>query len=93
MLALFAGYVLNGDHFDAGSPELAIYTQEALEEIEYVSGPADSTWGKNGAADGFPSRSRSATSRSATRTGLTARAATTAGSRRWPGRFASTTRT
>jgi alpha-L-arabinofuranosidase len=26
---------------------------EALEEIEYVSGPADSTWGKRRAADGF----------------------------------------
>jgi alpha-L-arabinofuranosidase len=54
VLALFAGYVLNGDHFKAGSPEMAIYTQEALEEIEYVSGPADSAWGKKRAADGFP---------------------------------------
>jgi alpha-N-arabinofuranosidase len=54
VLGLFAGYVLNGDHFKAGSPEMAAYTQEALEEIEYVSGPADSTWGKMRAADGFP---------------------------------------
>lgn len=54
VLGLFAGYVLNGDHFKAGSPEMALYTQEALEEIEYVSGPADSTWGKKRAADGFP---------------------------------------
>ena len=54
VLALFAGYVLNGDHFKAGSPEMAIYTQEALEEIEYVSGSADSAWGKKRAADGFP---------------------------------------
>jgi alpha-N-arabinofuranosidase len=54
VLALFAGYVLNGDHFKAGSPEMAVYTQEALEEIEYVSGPADSEWGKKRAADGFP---------------------------------------
>src|SRR6476660_9577386 len=53
VLGLFAGYVLNGDHFKAGSPEMALYTQEALEEIEYVSGPADSTWGKKRAADGF----------------------------------------
>ena len=50
----FAGYVLNGDHFKAGSPEMALYTREALEEIEYVSGPADSEWGKRRAADGFP---------------------------------------
>ena len=54
VLGLFAGYVLNGDHFKAGSPEMALYTQEALEEIEYVSGPADSEWGKKRAADGFP---------------------------------------
>jgi alpha-N-arabinofuranosidase len=45
VLGLFAGYVLNGDHFKAGSPEIALYTPEALEEIDYVSGPADSTWG------------------------------------------------
>ncbi len=54
VLAVFAGYVLNGNHVDAGSPELAQYTQEALEEIEYVSGPATSEWGKRRAADGFP---------------------------------------
>jgi alpha-L-arabinofuranosidase len=54
ILGLFAGYVLNGDHFKAGSPELAIYTQEALEEIEYVAGPAEGEWGKRRAADGFP---------------------------------------
>jgi alpha-L-arabinofuranosidase len=54
VLGLFAGYVLNGDHFKAGSPEMALYTQEALEEIEYVSGPADSEWGKKRLADGFP---------------------------------------
>jgi alpha-N-arabinofuranosidase len=54
VLGLFAGYVLNGDHFKAGSPEMAVYTQEALEEIEYVSGPAESAWGKMRAADGFP---------------------------------------
>ena len=54
VLAVFAGYVLNRQHVNAGSPEMAQYTQEALEEIEYVSGPADSEWGKKRAADGFP---------------------------------------
>ncbi len=54
VLALFAGYVLNGDHFQAGSQEMAIYTQEALEEIEYVMGPTTSEWGRKRAADGFP---------------------------------------
>ncbi|HTK76808.1 MAG TPA: alpha-L-arabinofuranosidase C-terminal domain-containing protein, partial [Gemmataceae bacterium] len=53
VLAVFAGYVLNRQHVDAGSPEMAQYTQEALEEIEYVSGPADSEWGRRRAADGF----------------------------------------
>ena len=53
VLAVFAGYVLNGDHFNAGSQEMAIYTQEALDEIEYISGPAQSKWGKRRAADGF----------------------------------------
>jgi alpha-L-arabinofuranosidase len=54
VLALFAGYVLNGDYAQPGSPEMDLYTQEALEEIEYVMGPADSEWGKRRAADGFP---------------------------------------
>jgi alpha-L-arabinofuranosidase len=53
VLGLFAGYVLNGDHFKAGTPEMDIYTLEALEEIEYFIGPANSKWGKQRAADGF----------------------------------------
>lgn len=53
VLAVFAGYVLHRQHVNAGSPEMAQYTQEALEEIEYVSGPPDSEWGKRRAADGF----------------------------------------
>lgn len=54
VLGLFAGYVLNGDHFKAGSPEMDIYTQEALEEIEYFIGSTDTKWGKKRAEDGFP---------------------------------------
>ncbi len=53
VLAVFAGYTLNHDHVNAG-PDMAEYAAEALEEIEYVSGPADSTWGKRRAADGHP---------------------------------------
>jgi alpha-L-arabinofuranosidase len=53
ILALFAGYTLNHDHVNAG-PDLDRYVAEGLEEIEYVSGPPDSTWGKRRAADGFP---------------------------------------
>jgi len=54
VLAVFAGYVLNRDHFRAGTAEMALYTQEAVDEIEYVMGPADSEGGKRRAADGFP---------------------------------------
>ena len=54
VLAVFAGFTLDRKHVDAGSPELAQYTEEVLQEIEYVSGPANSEWGKRRAADGFP---------------------------------------
>lgn len=53
VLALFAGYTLNHDYVEAG-PKLQPYVDEAIQEIEYVSGPADSEWGKQRAADGFP---------------------------------------
>jgi alpha-L-arabinofuranosidase len=54
VLALFAGYTLDKKYVNAGSPDMARYTQEALEEIEYVGGAADSEWGRRRAADGFP---------------------------------------
>ena len=54
VLAVFAGYVLQHQAVAADSPEMKQYVQEALEEIEYVSGPPDSAWGKRRAADGFP---------------------------------------
>ena len=53
VLAVFAGLAGDKKYVEAGSPEMAQYTQEALEEIEYVSGPATSEWGKRRAADGF----------------------------------------
>ena len=52
VLALFAGYSLRHEHIEPG-PELQKYVDDALDEIEYVSGPADSTWGKRRADDGF----------------------------------------
>ena len=54
VLAVFAGYVLDHESVAADSPQMKQYVQEALEEIEYVSGPADSEWGAKRAADGFP---------------------------------------
>jgi alpha-N-arabinofuranosidase len=53
VLAVFAGYTLNHDHVNAG-PQMQQYVDEAVQEIEYISGPADSEWGKQRAADGFP---------------------------------------
>ncbi len=57
VLAVFAGYVLGGQVVKAG-PELQPYVQEALDEIEYVTGGPDSKWGaqriKDGHAKPFP---------------------------------------
>ena len=94
VLAVFAGYVLNGDHVEAGSPDMAQYTAGGAGGDRIRQRPGRQRVGQ--AARGrrvSPSRSRCTTSRSATRTGSTGPAATTAGSRRWPRRFASGTRT
>lgn len=53
VLAVFAGYVLKKDHVPAG-PQLEPYVQEALEEIEYVTGDASTKWGAQRAKDGYP---------------------------------------
>lgn len=53
VLAVFAGYTLNGDHLDAG-PLLEPFVQDALQEIEYVSGDTTTVWGKRRALDGHP---------------------------------------
>jgi alpha-L-arabinofuranosidase len=53
VLAVYAGYSLNGDHVDAG-PLLKPYVDDALEEIEYVTGDAKTYWGAKRVADGHP---------------------------------------
>ncbi len=53
LLAVWAGYALNGDHIDAG-PALAPYVQDALDEIEYVTGSVQTPWGARRAQDGHP---------------------------------------
>ena len=53
VLAVYAGYSLNGQHTDAG-PKLEPFVQDALDEIEYVAGSADTKWGAQRAADGHP---------------------------------------
>ncbi len=53
VLAVYAGYSLNGDHIDAG-PLLKPYVDDALDEIEYVMGDVKTYWGAKRAADGHP---------------------------------------
>lgn len=53
VLAVYAGYSLNGRHIDAG-PALEPFVQDALDEIEYVTGSTDTKWGAQRAADGHP---------------------------------------
>ena len=53
VLAVFAGYTLRHDHVEPG-PKLEPYVQEALEEIEYVTGDASTKWGAQRVKDGHP---------------------------------------
>ena len=50
---MYAGYSLKGAHVNPG-PDLEPYVQDALDEIEYVSGPATSKWGAVRAKAGHP---------------------------------------
>jgi alpha-N-arabinofuranosidase len=53
VLAVFAGFNLRGVAAKPG-PELDPFVQEALEEIEYVTGDATTTWGARRVKDGHP---------------------------------------
>jgi alpha-N-arabinofuranosidase len=57
VLAVYAGYSLEQEHVEPG-PALEPYVQDALDEIEYVTGGTDTKWGaeraKNGHAAAFP---------------------------------------
>nr|WP_294947873.1 alpha-L-arabinofuranosidase C-terminal domain-containing protein [uncultured Mucilaginibacter sp.] len=53
LLAVYAGYSLDGDHVDAGTL-LKPYVDDALDEIEYVIGGVNTYWGAKRAADGHP---------------------------------------
>ncbi len=53
VLAVYAGYSLKGAYVKPG-PDLEPYVQDALDEIEYVTGPATSKWGAMRAAAGHP---------------------------------------
>lgn len=53
LLAVFAGFALNHEHVVAG-PELTPFVQDALDEIEYLTGDASTTWGARRIQDGHP---------------------------------------
>ncbi len=53
VLAVYAGYSMKQEHVNPG-PDLEPYVQDALDEIEYVSGGADTKWGAVRAKDGHP---------------------------------------
>jgi len=53
VLAVYAGYSLEQEHVDPG-PALEPYVQDALDEIEYVTGDTNTKWGAERAKDGHP---------------------------------------
>jgi alpha-L-arabinofuranosidase len=53
VLAVYAGYSLNHQHVNPGA-DLEPYVQNALDEIEYVTGDARTRWGAERAKDGHP---------------------------------------
>ncbi len=53
LLAVFAGYTLNKDYLEAG-PLLKPFVDDALDEIEYVTGDINTKWGAQRAKDGHP---------------------------------------
>jgi alpha-N-arabinofuranosidase len=53
LLAVYAGYSLRGQHVDPGT-NLDSYVQDALDEIEYVTGDAGTKWGAQRIKDGHP---------------------------------------
>ncbi|HET7348639.1 MAG TPA: alpha-L-arabinofuranosidase C-terminal domain-containing protein [Acidobacteriaceae bacterium] len=53
LLAVYAGYSLHGEHVNPGA-DLEPYVQNALEEIEYVTGDTNTKWGAERAKDGHP---------------------------------------
>jgi alpha-L-arabinofuranosidase len=53
LLAVYAGYSLKGEYVKPG-PDLQPYVQDALDEIEYVTGATTTKWGAQRAKDGHP---------------------------------------
>jgi alpha-N-arabinofuranosidase len=53
VLAVYAGYSLMGEHVNPGA-DLEPYVQDALDELEYVTGGTGTKWGAERAKDGHP---------------------------------------
>ena len=53
VLAVYAGYSLMQEHVNPGS-DLEPYVQDALDELEYVTGGPDTKWGAERVKDGHP---------------------------------------
>jgi alpha-N-arabinofuranosidase len=53
LLAVYAGYSMKQEHVDPG-PALEPYVQDALDEIQYVTGSTATKWGAMRARDGHP---------------------------------------
>ena len=53
VLAVYAGYSLKGMHVNPG-PDLEPFVQDALDEIEYVTGDTNTTWGAERVKNGHP---------------------------------------
>ena len=53
VLAVWAGYALRGNYIAKG-PALQPYVDDALDEIEYVTGDTSTRWGAQRAKDGHP---------------------------------------
>ncbi|MBE7158137.1 MAG: carbohydrate binding domain-containing protein, partial [Rhodospirillales bacterium] len=52
LLAVFAGFTLRGGH--VAGEALQPYVDEALEEVEYITGDVSTPWGARRAVDGHP---------------------------------------
>jgi len=53
LLAVYAGYSLQGAHVNTGK-DLEPYVQAAIDEVEYVTGDVSTKWGAARARDGHP---------------------------------------
>ncbi len=54
VLAVYAGYSLDGSHIPVGTPQFQSIIQDALDEIQYATGSTTTHWGNLRATNGHP---------------------------------------